>query len=500
MLKKTLYSTHRILGTILSILFVVWFLSGFVMIYHTFPRVSNIDRYAHMDILPPNILFPDSAVKCLPEGSIFFKLSLRSYAGKPFFETMSKEGTTQISADSGAVSNKIEITPSFPQIEKYAKKWCNADIVKVDTLRELEQWIPFSYLKKDFPIYKFYFGDQDKHQLYITSQTGDALQFTNKDNRFWSWLGAIPHWVYFTSLRQNTKLWTNVITCLSGIGCIICIAGIIIGIRAYIIQYRKKKEWGSPYRKFAYKWHHVMGFVFGIFVFTFTFSGMMSLNDVPDWIAKVHNPSIEESMLLPYPVILQDYKLNVQKVVEAYSGEIKSIEWAYFGQKPLYKAIVGKKLLTIDASEDSLKLLNLKEPDIKTNLTQVHSEPMKISLMNEYDNYYVGLTDHLPLPVYKVEVADADNSTYYINPKNGNVRYFNTNSKVHKWTYQAFHSYKTGFFAKHPILWNIAMWITLIGGTFVSITGVWLGIKFIIRKVRKFKKSLCLKRKDDKSF
>lgn len=120
-----------------------------------------------------------------------------------------------------------------------------------------------------------------------------------------------------------------------------------------------------------------------------------------------------------------------------------------FRAKPLYKAIVGKKLLTIDASEDSLKLLNLKEPDIKTNLTQVHSEPMKISLMNEYDNYYVGLTDHLPLPVYKVEVADADNSTYYINHKNGNVRYFNTNSKVHKWTYQAFHSYKTGFFAKH---------------------------------------------------
>ena len=359
MLKRILYSTHRILGTILSILFVVWFLSGFVMIYHTFPRVSNIDRYAHMDILPSNILSPDSAVKCLPEGSTFFKLSLRSYAGKPFFETMSKEGTTQISADSGAVSNKIEITPSFPQIEEYAKKWCNADIVKVDTLRELEQWIPFSYLKKDFPIYKFYFGDQDKHQLYISSQTGDALQFTNKNNRFWSWLGAIPHWIYFTSLRQNAKLWTDVITCLSGIGCIICIAGIIIGIRAYIIQYRKKKEWGSPYRKFAYKWHHIMGFVFGIFVFTFTFSGMMSLNDVPDWIAKVHSPSIEENMLLPHPVILQDYKLNVQKVVEAYSGEIKSVEWAYFGQKPLYKVIVGKKLLTIDASEESLRLLNL---------------------------------------------------------------------------------------------------------------------------------------------
>jgi len=443
-----------------------------------------------MDILPENIITADSAAKTLPEGTIFLKFSLRSYAGKPFYEGMSMEGINRLSADSTAVDN-TGMTPSFSQIENYAKKWCDADITKVDTLRELEQWIPFSYLQRDFPIYKFYFGDEDKHQLYISSQTGEALQFTNKDKRFWAWLGAIPHWVYFTSLRQNTQLWTDVVIWLSGIGCIMCIAGIIIGVRSYIVQYRRKKKWGTPYRKFAYKWHHIMGFVFGIFVFTFTFSGMMSLADVPGWAVKVHNPSIQESMFFPQPVILQNYKLDVQKVVEAYPEEVKSVEWASFGQKPLYKVVVGTKQLTIDASDDNLKLLNLEESDILANLAQTHSEPMQISSMTEYDNYYVGLTDHLPLPVYKVEVADADNSTYYINPKNGNTRYFNTNSKVHRWTYQALHSYKIGFLSKHPILWNIVMWGTMIGGTLVSITGVWLGFRYIIRKIKKLKKYIC---------
>ena len=496
MLRKILYSIHRVLGCVLCIMFLVWFLSGFVMIYHTFPRVSNIDKYTHMDNLPQNITPVDSIIKTLPEGTLFLKFSLKSYAEKAFYEGMSMEGINRFSAD-GTTSGKTELVPSYGEIESYAKKWNTSEIVKVDTLCELEQWIPFSYLQKDFPIYKFYFGDEDKHQLYLSSQTGEALQFTSKDKRFWAWLGPIPHWVYFTSLRQNSQLWTDVLIGLSGLGCIMCIVGIIMGIRSFIVRRLRKNKWETPYRKFVYKWHHILGFVFGIFVFTFVFSGMMSLADVPNWMIKVHNPSIQESMFFPQPVNFKNYRLDVQKLVSSYPEEIKSVEWASFGKKPLYKIIVGTKQLTIDASTDSLKLLNLNETDIRSNLAQTHSETMKVSLMTEYDNYYVGLTDHLPLPIYKVEVADTDNSTYYINPENASIRYFNTNSKAHKWTYQALHSYKFSFLAEHPILWNIVMWTTMIGGTLVSITGVWLGIKYLIRKIKKGKKYFHLKKKRD---
>lgn len=426
MLKRIIYSTHRILGTILSILFLIWFLSGFVMIYHRFPKVTNKMKYEHMKPL-----------NTAPED-----------------------------------------------IETYAHRWCDAEIVKVDTLRELEQWIPFSRLRNDFPIYKFYFGDKDKHQLYVSSVSGEALQFTNKNNRFWSWLGAIPHWVYFTFLRQNSRLWMDVVILLSGLGCIMCLTGIIIGLRSYIIRYRKKKKWGTVYKKPAYKWHHILGFIFGIFVFTFVFSGMMSLATVPQWIVKVHNPDIQRKLFMPDTIALQNYILDDRQIIEQYKGEIKGIERASFGDVPLYKAIIGNRMYVFDASGDEVKLLKITEQMIECRLSKIHSEQMSITLMHEYDNYYVDRKNRLPLPIYKVDVSDADNSTYYINADNGNIRYFNNNTKVRRWTYQALHSFKLGFLVKRPALWNIIMWTMMIGGTLVSLTGVWLEMKYVRRLMK----------------
>lgn len=486
MLKKILYSTHRVLGTVLSILFLMWFLSGFVMIYHTFPKVAHQDKYLHMDALSGNIQSPDSVLQQLFNNDTIFKLSLKSYQNKPHFEVLNTQGSFRISAtDSIAIQNNN--TPQFSDIKNYAQRWVDADIIQVDTLNQLEQWIPFSYLKKDFPIYKFYFGDKNQHQLYVSGVSGEALQFTNNNNRFWAWLGAIPHWIYFTSLRQDSQLWMNVVITLSALGCIMCIAGIIMGIRSYIIHYRRKNKWKSPYKKLSYKWHHILGFVFGIFVFTFCFSGMMSLADLPHWIVKVHNPSIQKSMMMPQPITIQNYKLDTRKIVEAYPQRVKSIEWASFGNLPLYKVVVDNRLITINASTDSVQTLQLNEEDIRRRISETHNEPIHISLLTEYDNYYVGLTDHLPLPIYKIEVEDADKSTYYIAPNTGNIRYFNTNDKVHRWLYQALHSYKTGFLSRHPVLWNILMWSTMLGGTLVSITGIYLSIKYIRRKIIKRK-------------
>ncbi len=260
MLTKIFYSFHRILGTILSILFLIWFLSGFVMIYHTFPKVSNRDTYKNMDVLQGDILPIDSIIK--KSDSTITKLALQSYANKPFFVVSSSGNNSRIFAD---LSMQNVPSSTYEQIKEYAQRWNDAEIVQVDTLRELDQWIPFGRLKKEFPIYKFYFGDKDKHQLYISSRTGEALQFTDENNRFWAWLGAIPHWVYFTSLRQNSQLWIDVVVWLSGIGSLMCLSGIILGVRSYIVQYRRRKKLKTPYKKIIYKWHHILGFIFGIF-------------------------------------------------------------------------------------------------------------------------------------------------------------------------------------------------------------------------------------------
>ena len=41
---KVMRGIHKVLGVALSVLFLVWFLSGLVMMYHTFPSVNEYDR------------------------------------------------------------------------------------------------------------------------------------------------------------------------------------------------------------------------------------------------------------------------------------------------------------------------------------------------------------------------------------------------------------------------------------------------------------------------
>jgi hypothetical protein len=48
-----------------------------------------------------------------------------------------------------------------------------------------------------------------------------------------------------------------------------------------------------------------------------------------------------------------------------------------------------------------------------------------------------------------------------------------------------------GFLVKHPVLWNIVMWMTMIGGTLVAITGICLGFRYIVRRLKKLKKYIC---------
>lgn len=79
----------------------------------------------------------------------------------------------------------------------------------------------------------------------------------------------------------------------------------------------------SPYKKFWYKWHHILGVLFGLFVLTFCFSGMMSLARVQDWGLKAKldiNPVQELRKMAPSPL---DYPLDYRAVVQAYPGQIR---------------------------------------------------------------------------------------------------------------------------------------------------------------------------------
>lgn len=485
LLTKIMQFIHRILGTVLSILFLVWFLSGLVMIYHTFPRVSQEDKRAKMDLLSPeNLPSLETVANRLPENAKINNVTLNSYLGQTVFHFRTDKGAFDIPADS------TEQLPAIDgdRIRRVASLWNASPIAKVDSMYTLDQWIPFGRLKEEFPIYKFHFADPERHELYISSQSGEVLQYTDKDSRFWAWIGAIPHWVYFTSLRQDAELWIKVVVWLSGIGCVMCIAGIYMGIRD--LRLARKRKSLSPYKKFWYKWHHIIGLLFGLFVLTFCFSGMMSLARVQDWGLRPKlgmNPVQELRKMAPSPL---NYPLDYRTVLRAYPGQVRQLEWGSFGNIPFYTVQTDTASIVINANRnDEVFRLNLQPDEIHSVLSQVHGSEVKIDCksMDTYDTYYISRKRNLELPVWKVSVQDVDRSCYYINPRNGQYRYVNTPSRWNHWMYPALHSLSLKFLVDHPVLWNIVMWSMMLGGAFISLSGVWLAIKYIRRKIRRWK-------------
>lgn len=483
MIKRILYKFHRILGTLLSILFVLWFLSGFVMIYHSFPKITDTETYKGLTPIDVNKLnYCDSILSEQKLDNDVNSWILKAKSDGSFLLEIKNGANTYLTDQYGKVVNRY----TYSDIYNYACNLNNSAIRKVDTIHKLDRWIPYDRYSSDLPAYKFYYKDSLQSQLYVSSSSGEGMQYSNSDSRFWAWVGAIPHWLYIANLRHYTDLWKGVVIWLSGIGSLVCITGMIIGIRSFYKRYKQKKEIKSPYKKAAYKWHHILGFFFGIFVFTFAFSGMMSLQKVPQWIIKTHNTDLQTAAknnpLKKHPL---DYPLNYKTILDRYTGSIKKLEWASFGDLNYYKAVVGDSMYYIDATSDTLKPLYLSQQDIRKRLTMIHSETITVEELQDYDNYYIHKRNKLPLPVYKVSVDDKDKSLYYINPYTADITYFNANTKARKWTYQALHSFSIKWLLDRPVLWNVLMWVTMIAGTFISLTGLCLSYKTIRRKFRK---------------
>lgn len=485
MIKRLLMNIHKILGLLLSILFFMWFVSGIVMIYHTFPRASTEKRIKNQAELSGTLPNMQAIQAALPDSAEIETLSIEMYFDRPVLQLRGKHVPESLFADS-----LCPLAESDRTIEKTVARWCPEPVLHIDSLYKPDQWIPFGRPAEEYPVYKYTFADDARHELYI-SKEGRVLQLTDKDERFWAWLGAIPHWVYFTTLRQNQPVWINFVKWTSGIGTLMCLIGLVLALQ--IGRKDRPKRLGSPFRKNWYHWHYVSGIVFGFFAATFALSGMMSLMDIPDWLKKAPKEKQEREhfrgrggrgeMASP-----ETYLLDYRKIPESIDG-VKSIEWAAWKQHPYFRVTTDETSFNIDASDSlSVRPFILTEKMVKKEVRKIYSDSIayRIELINEYDaDYFSRKKEENSLPVYRVIVDDRMHTRHYYNPQTLAGRQIDDDGRTRHLLYRGLHCLEFKCLTDHPVLWNIVMYFLMIGGTFLSLTGVVLTFKWLSRKIRK---------------
>ena len=298
--------------------------------------------------------------------------------------------------------------------------------------------MPFS----EYPIYHYALNDGHGSELYLSSRTGRALQLTDRSSRFWAWVGAIPHWIYITRLRATGRQpWTDTVLWLSGIGIAMTLTGIIVGIRAMVQTRRRSSNAGArgltPYVKPLFRWHHLFGLCFGLFVLTWIFSGFMSLADAPQMLWPVHENHSAADICAPQ-LHTGSFTLDCNEVLA--SADVKRLELLEMGGTPYYHVWTADGDYLVDATLWYPRPTLLTTECCRDIVESVRGvRQVTATMLYEYDDYYVSQHQKLPLPVCRVTVDDADGSTY------------------------------------RPTLRRLILWPLLIGGTIVSITGLLMG-------------------------
>jgi hypothetical protein len=201
---------HRWLGVVLCVLFAMWFFSGIVLMYSEYPVIRTRDRLARaapLDIQRVR-LSPAQAFRLLNAGEPPTEIRLNMFDGRPAYRFQFGHEAFLVYADTG------EVCDEFPQMLalRIASLWTGqpAAAAKFEgALRREDQWKVSGEFGGLRPLLKYAWPDGE--QVSVSSVSGEVVQYTTRASRLGTWLGAIPHWFYFTSLRRQQALWNRVV-------------------------------------------------------------------------------------------------------------------------------------------------------------------------------------------------------------------------------------------------------------------------------------------------
>jgi len=473
--KPLLYWTHRWLGIATCLLFASWFASGIIMMYVEYPALTEEERLTN---LPPlNLkqvsLTPFEASTAVSSVRVFSVVKLTSVLGRPAFEFRGLDDRISlVFADTGRKVGGLSEESALAAAEM-------SGFAGTDTkgaygeLVEMDQWSISASLNVYRPLHRVNLNDAEGGVVYVSGNTGQVVLDTTRRERFWNWLGSVVHWIYPLQLRKNTALWVDVIVYLSLAGIISVITGGIIGFMRIRIRKGYRGKDYSPYQGWM-KWHHVLGLFVLIFVFTFIFSGLMSMG--PWGIFNSSTSSLEQISRYRGNDSLRLSNLPMPEWSEFPPG-IKEVEWHQIQRSSYYSLVRSKEDKEIrfgsDAAQNSpLILLARISEAIPSLLPDAKLE--SIELINEPDNYYYARhSNYRPFPVYRAKFDDPESTWYHIDLNTGEVVNRVTNiGRWERWLFNGLHSLDFQVLLRNRPVWDVlVIFLSLLGFLF-SLTAV----------------------------
>jgi hypothetical protein len=201
-LKRWWYVTHRWLGIALCLLFAMWFVSGVVMMYVGYPKLTVHERLAHLPPLQADagLLPPQQALYLAGQQQPLRELRLSaSRAGHPVYQLTPAKGlhqgpsagTVMVDARTGRILPPADEATALASAAAWAGS--SSQLTYLGTLEE-DAATHSRALDAHRPLHKVALADGT--WLYVSGPTGDVVRDATRSERAWNYAGAWLHWLY----------------------------------------------------------------------------------------------------------------------------------------------------------------------------------------------------------------------------------------------------------------------------------------------------------------
>jgi hypothetical protein len=458
--------THRWLGIASGVLFVIWFVSGIVMMYARMPELDPAERLARLPaILPATVrVMPGS-----PADADITRISMSTLEGRPIIRVTAR-GRTQVAfADTGDHVPVVDAEQALRIARGFDGGLHN---VRYDQrLIDADQW-SFG-VRGRMPLHRILVDDAAGTMIYVTESSGEVVLKTTASGRWWGGAGAVLHWLYFAPLRRHAALWNEVVVWSSLAGTVMCVVGFAWGLwrisplRGY--RLRRQPHW-SPYAGWM-RWHHYAGLIFGLVTTTWIFSGLLSM-DPWDWHPSTSATKEERQRVSGGPIELADLTVDrVQRTLRAFAPTLpKEVEFVRF--RGHYYATATSGIVSFDEPQFGARDQLPADSVVGAADVAMNGIPIEgVSWLDEYDAYYYDRDRRLSLPVLRVRYGDPQQTWLYFDPKHAAIaRKEERLTRLNRWLYHGFHSLDFPFLYYRRPLWDIVVMVLSLGGIVLSAT------------------------------
>jgi len=341
-----------------------------------------------------------------------------------------------------------------------------------------------------------------------------VVQFTTWKERFWAFCGPIIHWVRPLVLSGRWELQFNALMWVIGAGIVVCLLGIVIGIWQY--RFKRTAEQvqeaaphppsngtsytapgtapsmapASPYKETWLRWHHYFGLVFGLFAFTWIFSGLLSMRPF-DWLPRADATREESGVMSAGPLNVETVRVPPDRAIAALSGKlvIREMRLIQFDGKPYYLACETPKKTYLCDAQTGAAIPRLDDAALRSVAEKLvpGARLAEWNELGDYDAYYNSKKTFRHsikrLPVIRARFDDPREMRYYISPFDGSIAMrLEPLSRLERWVFGGLHSFNIpGLWNNRP-LWDLVVAGLCLGGIALTISSVKIAWDWFVRK------------------